>query len=194
MTVTVFMLVLPRGCMPLTYVTSNDDKLKEAEAVLGRSMDRKAIDLPEIQAVELEQVARHKVQEAATEIDPPVMVSDTGLFFDDWAGFPGALIKWCYERMGNDGICTALGANRGAKALTCIAVNTGDTIITVDGTVTGRITEQPRGTNGFAWDKIFQPDGHEQTFAEMPSEKKNDISMRKEALIALRDRLDDQEI
>ncbi|KAA3454741.1 inosine triphosphate pyrophosphatase [Gossypium australe] len=39
-----------------------------------------------------------------------------------------------------------------------------------------------RGPNDFGWDPIFQPDGYDQTYAEMPKEEKNKISHRSRAL------------
>lgn len=39
-----------------------------------------------------------------------------------------------------------------------------------------------RGPNDFGWDPIFQPDGHEQTYAEMAKDEKNKISHRSKAL------------
>ena len=49
---------------------------------------------------------------------------------------------------------------------------------------------RPRGDNGFGWDPVFQPDGHDQTFAEMPEEIKNEISHRKRALTAFKEFID----
>ena len=40
----------------------------------------------------------------------------------------------------------------------------------------------PRGENMFGWDPIFQPNGYEQTFAEISAEEKNKISHRGKAL------------
>jgi len=45
---------------------------------------------------------------------------------------------------------------------------------------------EPKGENGFGWDKIFQPEGFEKTFAEMSMEEKNEISMRKKAFQKLK--------
>ncbi|KAG6787921.1 hypothetical protein POTOM_003970 [Populus tomentosa] len=39
-----------------------------------------------------------------------------------------------------------------------------------------------RGPNDFGWDPIFQPDGYEQTYAEMAKDEKNKISHRSKAL------------
>jgi inosine triphosphate pyrophosphatase len=49
----------------------------------------------------------------------------------------------------------------------------------------GKIVE-PRGENLFGWDPIFQPDGFEQTYAEMSVEVKNSISHRSRALALLK--------
>lgn len=42
-------------------------------------------------------------------------------------------------------------------------------------------------TKPFGWDPIFQPDGHEQTYAEMDKAVKNKVSHRFKALALLRD-------
>uniref|UniRef100_A0A5B7B9S1 Putative inosine triphosphate pyrophosphatase n=1 Tax=Davidia involucrata TaxID=16924 RepID=A0A5B7B9S1_DAVIN len=53
--------------------------------------------------------------------------------------------------------------------------------ITFSGKTPGKIVP-PRGPNGFGWDPIFQPDGYDQTYAEMSKEQKNKISTRSKAL------------
>ena len=40
----------------------------------------------------------------------------------------------------------------------------------------------PRGQGNFGWDPIFQPRNHEQTFAEMVIEAKNEVSHRGHAM------------
>ena len=59
------------------------------------------------------------------------------------------------------------------------------------GRCTGTIVP-PRGDNAFGWDPVFQPDGFEQTFAEMPQETKNGISHRGKALELVKAFLEEQ--
>ena len=46
-----------------------------------------------------------------------------------------------------------------------------------------------RGPPDFGWDPVFQPDGFDQTYAELETAVKNRISHRYKALCALRDYL-----
>lgn len=54
-----------------------------------------------------------------------------------------------------------------------------------EGIVKGRIATEERGKNGFGYDSVFIPEGHDLTFAELPSEIKNAISHRARAMQAL---------
>ena len=51
-----------------------------------------------------------------------------------------------------------------------------------EGIVNGQIIRERRGTTGFGYDPIFQPDGYEQTFAELGADIKNQISHRARAM------------
>ncbi|GJY59028.1 inosine triphosphate pyrophosphatase [Tanacetum coccineum] len=53
--------------------------------------------------------------------------------------------------------------------------------LTFVGKTPGKIVPA-RGPNDFGWDPVFQPDGYDQTYAEMPKEEKNKISHRGRAL------------
>lgn len=46
---------------------------------------------------------------------------------------------------------------------------------------------EPRGPNNFGWDPCFQPDGFDQTYAEMPKELKNSLSHRGKAVTAFKE-------
>ena len=54
------------------------------------------------------------------------------------------------------------------------------------GTVKGKISSQKRGDNGFGYDPIFIPQGHNQTFGEMKTELKMSIDHRSRAMIKIK--------
>jgi XTP/dITP diphosphohydrolase len=57
---------------------------------------------------------------------------------------------------------------------------------TFDGACEGKIIFAPRGQNGFGYDRLFVPDGFEQTFAELGDDVKNRLSHRAKALAKLK--------
>lgn len=61
----------------------------------------------------------------------------------------------------------------------------------VEGEVHGFILEEPRGNHGFGYDPLFYLPSLEQTMAELPSAKKNQISHRARAIEKLKDYLEE---
>ena len=55
-------------------------------------------------------------------------------------------------------------------------------VIQARGEIHGELTREPRGENGFGYDPIFYYPGAGMTTAEMPSEEKNKVSHRANAL------------
>jgi XTP/dITP diphosphohydrolase len=68
-------------------------------------------------------------------------------------------------------------------AVVAIATPSGEVLNVSEGICEGVITFAPRGTGGFGYDPLFIPDGHNQTFAELPDTIKNQISHRARALM-----------
>jgi len=173
----------------LVFVTSNVGKLREAEAVLGTPLEHHALDLDELQSLDLEEVVRHKAAAAFERLGRPVLVEDTGLGLAGLGGFPGPLVKFLLACVGPEGIC-ALARCFGDDAATarCVACATnGERTVLGVGAVPGRIATAPRGRLGFGWDSVFVPDaGDGRTYAEMDENHKNAISHRRLALADLR--------
>ena len=165
------------------FVTSSRDKFEEAERILNRKLIQKPLDLAEIQALSVREVITRKAQ-AAYELlgGAPVLVEDTGLYIESWQGLPGALIRWFETTVGPAGMCSMLDGfpDRAARAETLVAAFDGALNI-FHGEMRGVIASAPRGNNGFGWDSIFIPDGHQRTLGEMTGAEKDTVSMRRKA-------------
>lgn len=172
----------------IIIASGNTNKVREIEAILGRPVSRLEIDLPEIQAVAVEEVIVEKARAAYAATGRPVLVEDTGLYLHAWNGLPGALIRWFLDSVDNQGICRMLDgfSDRSATARTCLGLFDGEQVHVFCGEIKGHIASEPRGDSGFGWDKIFIPDGWERTFGEGSAVEKDAISMRKKAVEALR--------
>lgn len=165
------------------FVTSSQEKVVEAERILGMPLTRENLDLPEIQSLQLEKVVEKKAQMAYDMLGHiPVIVEDTALFIECWKGLPGTLIRWFEDTVGPAGICLMLDRfpDRRARAQTIVAAYDG-ALRLFSGEVRGQIATSPRGSHGFGWDQIFLPDGETRTFAEMAPDEKDQLSMRMKA-------------
>lgn len=174
----------------LTFVTGNAKKLEEVRAILGNNFPLELIshklDLPELQG-EVNEVSIKKCQEAARQLQKPVLVEDTSLCFNALKGLPGPYIKWFLEKLEPEGLYTLLTgwADKSAEAVCTFAYCDGDCedldVILFQGRTKGTIVP-PRGKRDFGWDCCFQPEGYKETYAEMSKECKNTISHRYKAL------------
>ena len=172
--------------MTIYFVTGNKSKLREIESILELKLEHIDLDLDEIQAVEVKKVVEHKTRQAFKKIKKPVLTEDTGLYFEEWGGLPGALVKWFDKTLGYKKICQLLGTNRQAQAQTVIGYFDGKRYKDFVGEIKGSIAQNPRGKYGFGWDPIFIPQGYKKTFAQMTLKEKNKISMRKIAAAKLK--------
>ncbi|XP_024527439.1 inosine triphosphate pyrophosphatase [Selaginella moellendorffii] len=176
---------------PVTFVTGNAKKLEEVKMILGNSIPFSTlrVDLPELQG-EPEEISKEKARIAAKQIDGAVLVEDTCLCFNALHGLPGPYVKWFLQKLGHEGLNNMLAAykDKSAYAL-CVfslALGPGFEPTTFVGRTEGKIVPA-RGPADFGWDPVFQPDGSDFTYAEMPKDEKNKISHRRRALDKVRD-------
>lgn len=171
--------------MKLCCVTGNQNKFEEYKKILAEheiECENVKLDLTEIQA-DPQEIAKNKAKQAAEEIGRPCFVDDTALCFNALNGLPGEYIKFFAEKLGLVKLVKLLDGfeDKTAKAMAVIAYcEPGKEPAVFQGVTEGKIV-MPRGER-FVWDPIFQPEGHEQTYAEMSKEEKNRISHRKKAL------------
>ena len=114
---------------------------------------------------------------------------DTGLEVEALDGAPGVYsARYAGEGCSyHDNVVKMLEAmkgitNRKARFRTVIALNLNGKQYFFEGIVNGKILEEEHGEGGFGYDPIFQPEGYEETFAEMPMDVKNKISHRGRAV------------
>lgn len=176
--------------MNITFVTGNEFKARETGEILNIDLEVSKIELDEIQELDLEKVALHKLNQAYEILKTPVMIDDVSFEVGVWNNFPGPLIKWMLKAGEGPSLVLKLlekEKDRKAKARLAIGFHDGNKPYLFYGESTGTIAYEIRGDNGFGWDRIFVPEGHDQTFAEMPRELKNSISHRGRALAKFQD-------
>ena len=198
--------------MKIVFATNNQHKLSEIRQILGSSIEVLSlndigcnVDIPET-GTTLEENALQKAQYVYDHYHIDCFADDTGLEVEALNGAPG-VYSARYAAVG----CAAtpsqpidhdskanmtrllkeLGENnnRRARFRTVIALIQQGTVHEFEGIVTGEIIRERRGGEGFGYDPIFQPDGYDQTFAELGVEVKNQISHRARATQKLADYL-----
>jgi len=175
--------------MDIHLITGNKNKLREAEQILGIKLKNIDLELDELQELDSDKIAEHKVKQAWELIKKPLFVWDQSLYIHCLNDFPGPLIKWFWEKVTLEKICRIANAfdDHRIYTKTTLVYYDGKEIKHFYGTVHGTIPPEPRGEHGFSWDPIFIPEGYDKTFAEMTAEEKNSISMHRIALEKLRD-------
>jgi XTP/dITP diphosphohydrolase len=187
----------------LVLATRNEGKLRELARILGSQVTGldafpDAPDVPETGAT-FEANALLKARAIARYTGLPAVADDSGLCVDALNGMPGVLSARWAGRHGDDQanlelvlaqVADVPDARLGARfvAAAALVIPKGadpelETVVT--GEVQGRLIRVPRGSGGFGYDPIFQPDGFDLTTAEMTPEAKDAISHRGRAFRAL---------
>jgi XTP/dITP diphosphohydrolase len=175
----------------IALITGNEGKAREYATLLGIEVSAVKEDLIEIQTLDVVDVVTKKVQDAYSKLHSPVLVDDTGLTLNAWNGLPGALVAWFLNSVGAQGILDMAAGmtDRAATVTTALGYADENGVRVFIGTLQGSLTTERRGDGGFGYDSIFVPAGSDLTFAEMSSEKKNEISHRRLAVEQLREGL-----
>lgn len=184
--------------MKIVFATNNAHKLAEVRAVLGEGYELVTLqevgiteDIPETGST-LDQNASQKAWYVYNRTGLDCFADDTGLEVEALNGAPG-VHSARYATDGHDFKANnrkLLGEldgveNRKARFRTVISLIVGGSEQQVEGIVNGHITTQEAGVEGFGYDPLFIPDGHNLTFAEMSADEKNAISHRGRAVEAL---------
>jgi XTP/dITP diphosphohydrolase len=171
----------------LRFISSSAAKTAEVGAILaplGVAISPISMTISEIQTEDLRALVRRKALTAFDEVRRPLLVEHTALYVNHLNGLPGGLTAIFWDRLGADRFSDLFGATEdpGLTVRTMLGYVDGRKIFYFEGDVVGRVAPAPAGDRGFGWDCVFVPDGYELTYAQLASEEKNRISMRRLAL------------
>jgi XTP/dITP diphosphohydrolase len=188
----------------LVLASNNAGKLAELQAMFGslgveliRQGDLDIPEAPEPHRTFIEN-ALAKARHAAHLSGLPAMADDAGLCVDAFGGLPGVdtayyCTQFGYEKSDANNVRALLeqlqgqSNRRAAMVSTLVAVRSADDPepLVASGRVSGLITEQPLGENGFGFDPVMFIPEFGQTFAQLPNEVKNANSHRGRAARAM---------
>lgn len=172
--------------------TANPDKAREISEILGDrvTLIPRPLDIAEVEETgsTLLENARLKAAALVRATGLPAIADDTGLEVDALDGAPGVFSARFAgpDSIYADNVKKLLDTLSGAppsrqarfRTVALIAWPDGRELV-ADGVVEGSIADEPRGTDGFGYDPVFIPAGHDgRTFAEMTAAEKHAISHR----------------
>ena len=185
--------------MEIIFATHNMHKAEEVRAILGPNFHIKSLpeigcpDIPET-ADTLKGNALQKAQYVVDHYHLNCFADDTGLEIEALDNRPGVYsARYAGEGCSyQDNVLKVLDemqgiTNRKACFKTVIALILDGKQYFFEGRVDGIILPEQHGTDGFGYDPIFQPNGFDQTFAEMGPATKNSISHRGRAMQQLKE-------
>lgn len=179
----------------LVIASHNQGKVREIAELLAplgaEVVSAGDLNLPEPEetGVTFAENAELKARTAALASGLPALADDSGLVVPALAGAPGIHSARYAKQAGGfepamDKLWRSLpeGADRSAYFICALAIAWPDGACDLyEGRVDGRLVWPIRGRNGFGFDPIFQPQGHDLTFGEMEAGAKHAISHRADA-------------
>lgn len=179
----------------IVVASHNAGKIREINDLIGplgfeaKSAAELGFAVPEETGTTFEENATIKALASARAANLPALSDDSGLVVDALDGAPGVYTAdWAETGDGTRDFGMAMAkvekalGDKGASApdartarfvsVLCLAWPDGHTE-TFRGEVEGTLVWPPRGTSGFGYDPVFQPQGYETTFGEMSAEEKH---------------------
>jgi XTP/dITP diphosphohydrolase len=185
----------------LVVATHNPGKLAEMRDLLGlygvAAVSARELSLaePDETGTSFAENARIKAKAATAASGLPAFADDSGLAVDALGGEPGIhSARWAgadkdfgfamrrvEELLRERGAVTPERRKAHFVSALCVAWPDGH-VEEFEARVDGTLVWPPRGTKGFGYDPMFQPDGHALTFGEMSAEAKHGLPPRGQGL------------
>ncbi|MBQ4544070.1 MAG: RdgB/HAM1 family non-canonical purine NTP pyrophosphatase [Oscillospiraceae bacterium] len=195
--------------MKFIIATNNKKKLRELGAILGR-LGVEAVSLAEAgvesdaeeTGATFEENSRIKALAAMKVSGLAAIADDSGLEVDALGGEPGIYsARYGGELCRNDteryeylldnlkDVPDGKRTARFVSVITCVFPDGRE--ISARGEIEGEILRSPSGEGGFGYDPVFFVRGENMTMAEMPQERKNEISHRARSLALMAKKLEE---
>jgi XTP/dITP diphosphohydrolase len=191
--------------LEFVLATHNRHKVAEFQRIIGERMPQAVVvsyDGPEPveDGVSFAANALIKARTAAAHTGRIALADDSGIVVDLLGEAPGILsARWAGHDAGDeanrrlllDQLSDIARPNRGAEFRCTIALVVPDPLVeggsefVAEGRWRGTVSYEPRGSHGFGYDPIFEPEGLEVTAAELRPEEKNARSHRALAFVEL---------
>ena len=185
----------------IVLATRNSHKVREIREIFeGSGVSFRTLDeFPSVPDVpEDEETFRgnalKKARHVSRSLNLPALADDSGLEVDALGGEPG--VRSARYSGGGAGENNAMllekmkdvPAEKRTARFRCVAAlcSPGLEPVVAEGKVEGRIGVAEKGKDGFGYDPLFTPLGHDRTFAEMAAEEKNNMSHRGNAMRELK--------
>jgi XTP/dITP diphosphohydrolase len=184
------------GNRSLVLATKNPGKLNEFKSLLGEIIKIESLTdvdfqspLPAETGSSYRENAELKAESVGRRLQRPVIADDSGLELEALGNEPGIYSARYGNASSDKGRRQLLLANmkdhsnRKAAFYCVIALYQPETnaCISFAGKMSGSITREERGHQGFGYDSIFIPDSFDKTLAEMDEGLKNQVSHRARA-------------
>jgi XTP/dITP diphosphohydrolase len=185
------------GRIAVALASSNKGKLRELKALFPEwEIEPFVADYPEETGETFYENARSKAQFARGLVPAEVLVmgEDSGLEVDALDGRPGVRSARFAgpDATDEDNVELLLRElegvpddERGARYVSELLLLPPQDELRGTGTLEGRIGTEPRGSEGFGYDPVFIPAGHERTVAELGNAWKRENSHRAQAAKAI---------
>ena len=181
--------------------THNNGKFKEICDLLPKNITKKSpndLNLPSPDEIgsSFEENSKIKAEYFAKKANLIAISDDSGLMINLLSGAPGIYSsRWAgptndfnvaIEKVYNELKKIKFKWNKKkeviARFISCLTIHwPNGKFVSSSGIVEGRISETKKGTNGFGYDPIFIPLGHEKTFGELEPQEKLKIDHRSKA-------------
>ncbi len=156
------------------YATSNPGKFDEVKRYIEEhdpSIEIKSFtgEFIEEQTNDAKKIAISKARQAWDKLKKPIIVDDSGIYFNQYNKFPGTFTKHVYEGIGYDGIFSLLTKDNTAFFLLFMVYIDENGLEIFEGKCEGKIIrpEVFKAPDGLPWDAIFLPDGSDETYTEL---------------------------